>query len=172
MKNTFKITFLFGATLILVYCHGVCVEPDGKCSNPPHISTTTLNFDASGGVGTIILDSLWYIGGMYADSWEFHDMLVCFTDTTKDVADISVCHLVYLVDVDTLLFESTRQPGGRTVGRWESEWFSITSKNNESSYRQLVFEVKPNDTGKDRKLLIDLSDRNCFASLAISQSAE
>ena len=158
MKSIIKIAILFATALML----GGCNEPDGKCSNPPHISTTTLNFNASGGVGAITLDAAWSIGAMFVDNWEFHNMLVCGVESDMDDG---IC---LLISIGSLPYGTEpKRPGERPIHHWESAWFTMTLTDG-----QLVFDVKPNDTGKERKLLMEMSDCNCFASLAISQSAE
>lgn len=171
MKSIIRIAVLFIAVLLLSSC--VRNELDGKCSNPPRFSARTLDFSASGGTGTITSNErFWDIRAVAIDDcqWETpHGSylswipLGCFEIGEGDCW-LTVC-------CDTIRRPDSSQDFFR-ARRLESTWFSMDIKEDEES-KYLVFVVKPNDTGKDRKLMIDIFAGNCFLPyLVISQSAE
>ena len=170
MKHIFKLTILFSVTLILNSCEFYKRPPLGDCWDPPYLSTRTLSFDASGGIGTITFNPIWAIDDMYINNWEFENMLACGDGSEINETGEGICQLVYHVSIH---YDSiSKHPGSPIIRRWEATWFSITMEKDEKSNNQLIFVVKPNDTGKSRTLLMGMSIGNCFTSLAIGQSAE
>jgi hypothetical protein len=50
----------------------------------------------------------------------------------------------------------------------EGPWFIIHKVNQQ----KIIFTVFPNDTGKDRTLILNLNDRNFFTGITLTQSAD
>jgi hypothetical protein len=52
--------------------------------------------------------------------------------------------------------------------KMESSWFVIEKEN----ARKLVFSVQPNNTGEYRSLVLEISERNYFPIITLTQSAD
>jgi len=169
MKKIFLL-LLFANVVLGLSC---CYNPKGTCNHPVRFSPNKLNFNANGGNGVITSnDDYWDMSDIYIDSTCSYHIYECLIYHSNDCPTLLVhCDSIREPDYYTDL-------GYRIITRIskiEGEWFSITvTKKGKYNYPQeLTFEVKPNNTGRSRKVQVGIFNFNCFPpDLVITQTAE
>ena len=145
-----------------------CYNKDGECLHPPHFLPTTLNFGVNGGSSVINASGLWFIRSIVIDDtcyFNYYLPRLCGQTGEGD------CLLV--VHCDSVYDDFVHQYPIERMLKIEGTWFCMTIEGEATDTQLLLFSVKPNSTGKSRKLQLSINGRNCPAPiLTITQSAE
>jgi hypothetical protein len=150
MKNILIICLVF----LLTTCNttNTNVSPIGKWGDIIKFSTTELSFGVEGGTLSVTSEGKYWINGLFFN--EKYITGYCHEDIKEYEGIKYLC--------DDFWGESYEKP---ELSQFEGEWFIITK----TSFYQLVFTLKPNDTGKSRWLRLDVSAGDYFTSIKVNQ---
>ena len=154
---------LFLIVLLLGGCDAekrINAEPIGRQGDTIILSAKEHTFKDDGGDYTITTEGTqWIINGCDVDSVEYRGVGCTLEgDTFNLYGDI------------TYYCDSFGQGAWADceISKIEYSWFTITKE----TRQKIVFNVLPNETGKQRKIRLLLSDRNYLTSIEIDQLAE
>ena len=145
----------------LISCNRDKFEPIGMGGDIIQFSTTKLSFDANAGTDTItsVGNWWWILHPIYIDddfgidrgsdgNWYLYGKTEGGEYENLGVAEVTVDSENFIINI---------------IG----PWFTITKE----TAQKITFSVLPNDTGKDRKLVVPIEAGNYFTSITVNQTA-
>ncbi|MDR0680976.1 MAG: hypothetical protein LBG15_03875 [Dysgonamonadaceae bacterium] len=152
-------------------CHFEKHSPDGDCSSRDSFKFSTTKATVNSAGGKIVITSgekYWWIESLGFDD-KYYPCGACGEEGI--VEDISVIkNGEYFSDntVTQYCGNLSLNPYHLEIIRIETPWFTVIKE----TLQKLVFDIDPNNSGKNRTLWLGIQAGDCFTGVNIEQTAE